>query len=51
MKAQCNSRCSGENWLCKYYSNCFNEYILLPRLDSLTYLQKRLKGQKIKIYS
>ncbi|MBU5486415.1 hypothetical protein KQI86_19120 [Clostridium sp. MSJ-11] len=50
MKAYCNGRCSGEDWMCKYYKHCFHRYILCPKLDSLRYLQKRLKGQKIKSY-
>jgi len=47
MKAKCNGHCSGDDWICKYYRNCFHGYLLCPKQDSLRYLQLRLKGQNI----
>jgi hypothetical protein len=49
MKAHCKGNCNGGTITeCKYYRNCFHKYILFPKLDSLRYLQLRLKGMKIK---
>lgn len=49
MKAHCKGNCKGGSKAeCKYYKNCFNGYILCPKLDSLKYLQLRLKGMVIK---
>lgn len=47
MKAHCTGNCNGGSKSeCKYYWNCFNRHILLPKRDSLKYLQSRLKGKK-----
>jgi len=48
MKARCDGKCNGgEKNQCKYYWYCFHKYILFPKFDSLTYIQKKLKGMKI----
>lgn len=51
IKAYCTGKCNGgKETECKYYKNCFNGDIdiLCPKLDSLRYLQLRLKGMVIK---
>lgn len=49
MKSHCKGDCNGGDATeCKYYKICFNKYILCPKLDSLRYLQLRLKGMRIK---
>ena len=46
MKAHCTGNCNGSKKTeCKYYKTCFSiGYIIFPKLDSLRYLQLRLKG-------
>lgn len=46
MKAHCTGNCNGSRKTeCKYYKTCFSiGYIIFPKLDSLIYLQLRLKG-------
>lgn len=49
MKSHCTGDCNGGyKTECKYYRYCFNRYILFPKLDSLRYLQLRLKGMVIR---
>lgn len=46
MKAYCD--CKYDCSACKYYKHCFHRYIICPKLDSLRYIQLRLKGMHIK---
>ena len=49
IKAYCTGKCNGgKETECKYYKHCSNEPILCPKLDTLRYLQLRLKGMVIK---
>ena len=46
MKAHCTGNCNGgKKTECKYYKTCFGTgYIIFSKIDSLRYLQLRLKG-------
>lgn len=50
IKAHCTGDCNGgKTDECIYYKNCFSTgYLLFPKIDSLRYLQTRLKGAKTK---
>ena len=48
MQAYCTGNCSGKDWLCKYYRYCVHEYVLCPKLETLSYLQSRLKGMRVR---
>lgn len=47
MKAHCEGDCNGGSESeCKYYRKCFQGYLLLPKHDSLRYLQLKIKELK-----